>query len=187
LPHDLAVFARLAAAPAADIVLTMPRHPRLSDSSRSTSAAQPIRVVLAEAHAAMRRSLRRLLDADEAVTVLAETSDLEHTRDQVRRLAPDVLVLDLRMGRDLDMDEIGELRRGVDGMEVVVLTMHESPLVASRALAAGATGFVLKDTADAELLDAIHSAARHERYASPRISSGLTLLARSRLDSTGTA
>jgi two-component system response regulator NreC len=128
--------------------------------------------VLAEAHSAMRSSLRLLLESDPAIDLVAEAATLARTREHVRRHAPDVLVLDLRLPDGSCLDAIDELRGHSRRREVVVLTMHDSALLARRALDGGASGFVLKDTADAELGEAVRRAACHEHYTSPRITGG---------------
>lgn len=135
-------------------------------------ARDPIRVVLADNHAAMRRSLRILLDGDRDVQVVAEAGDLATVTLQLNQHRPQVLVLDLGMYNGSSIDAIGRLRREVPGSEIVVLTMEESPAVARRAIDAGAIGFVLKDRADSELLDAVRGAAHGEEYVSAYVSSG---------------
>jgi DNA-binding NarL/FixJ family response regulator len=122
----------------------------------------------------MRRSLRLLLDGEDGVTVVAEAADLATVMRHVRDHRPHVLVLDLRMPDGSSIDAIAELREHVPGTEIVVVTMDESPAFAQQALAADAIGFVLKDTADAELAEAVRRAARRERYISPRVAGRFT-------------
>ena len=129
-----------------------------------------IRVVLADDHAALRRNLRRLLDREEDVEVVGVASDLEGAMREVRQLRPQVLVLDLRMPDGSGATGIARLRKQSPRTQIVVITMHRSAGLADLALKAGAVGFVLKDTADAELSDAVRCAARGMRYSSPRLS-----------------
>jgi two-component system, NarL family, response regulator NreC len=140
--------------------------------------AVSIRVVLADDHASMRRSLRLLLDGEEALTVLAEADDLASAVSQVQRCLPSVLVLGLGMPGKSGGETIRQLRTCAPATQIVVVTMHESPVMARHALAVGALGFVVKDLADEELAQAITYAARGEQYVSPRIASRLEALDR---------
>jgi two-component system response regulator NreC len=142
------------------------------------SAERPIRVVLADAHALMRRSLHRLLDGEVGVKVVGEADDLTMVTRHVHDRRPDVLVLDLSMPGGSSIDAITHLREEVPGTEIVVLTMEDSPGFAQQAFDAGAIGFVLKDFADVELNRAVRAAARGERYVSPRVTAGVELVRR---------
>lgn len=157
----------------------MPSYLHLASTSPNVDApglGRAIKVVLADDHAAVRRSLRTLLDADDGIDVIAEASDLAAARESVSGHLPQVLVLDLEMPNSLPT--IGRLRASSPGTEIVVLTMDESPVFAQRAIDAGALGFVLKHKADAELLLAVRAATRGEEYISPAIASRLERLRR---------
>lgn len=149
----------------------MRRHLRaVSDrSSGGVPAVGPIRVVLADNHAAMRRSLRLLLEREEDLMVVAEADDFEGALPQVGECRPDVLVVDLRMPDGSSLERIRALRERLPGTEIVAITMHTNQLFAEQALRGGALGLVLKDIADAELCDAVRRAARGVRYRSPRV------------------
>lgn len=135
-------------------------------------SVRPIRVVLAEEHVAMRRTLRLLLEGEERVRVVSEAGDLPAAISQLHDLRPDVLVLDLRQPNGSGMDTIRELHEQAPRTAIVLLTMHDSFAFARRALDAGASGFVLKDTADAELPEAVRLAASGSQYTSPRLHPG---------------
>jgi two-component system, NarL family, response regulator NreC len=138
-----------------------------------------IRVVLADDHATLRRTLRLLLESAQDVEVIAEAVDLSAVVDHVRRHAPRVLVLDLRLPKGSNIAMIAQLRKRFPETEVVVMTMEESPLFAQRAIDAGATGFVVTDRADTELVTAVRLAACGQEYVSARVASGLDALRRS--------
>ncbi len=140
-----------------------------SATSSERSLEHPIRVVLADDHALMRRSLRRLLDREEGVEVVAEAGDLTMVLRHVRDRVPHVLVLDLSMPDGSSIETIRRLREEVPSTEIVVLTMEDGPAFAQQALDAGAIGFVLKEFADVELNRAVRAAARGEQYVSPRV------------------
>jgi two-component system response regulator NreC len=159
----------------------MPGHLHLAYPSAAearTEEGTSITVVLADDHAGMRRSLRRLLDGAQHVSVIAEASDLVTATREVHARLPRVLVLDLGLPKGSSIETVRRLRSQVSRTEVVVLTMDESPLFAQQAFDAGAVGFVLKDRADSELVDAVHRAARGEEYVSPRVAAGLDMLRR---------
>jgi len=147
--------------------------PSLSETGPEPSLPPTIRVVLADDHALMRRSLRLLLDSEQGVQVVAEAEDIEAAVRQVHSHKPDVLVLDLRMPGGSSIDTISELGECAPQTRVVVLTMEESPVFAQHALASGALGFVLKDRADSELGEALRAAARGEQYVSPGVAARL--------------
>jgi two-component system response regulator NreC len=164
----------------------MPGHLHLArdqaDPAWAHQTARPIRVVLADDHAMMRRSLRLLLESEDDLGVIAEAGDLETVMHHVREHRPHVLALDLGMPNGSSIDAIRRLREEVPGMEIVVLTMEESPVFAQQALDAGAIGFVLKEMADEDLPEAVRRAARGLQYVSPRVAASLTALLRSRTD-----
>jgi DNA-binding NarL/FixJ family response regulator len=151
----------------------MPTPTRLvaleTPAPRKAPEGPPVQVVLAEDHATMRRSLRLLLDSEPGIKVVAEAPDLNMAITHVYGYHPDVLVLDLRMPTGSSIEVIRRIRVQAPGTKVVVMTMHDGRAYASQAHEAGALGYVLKDTADAELPEAVRHAARGEVYTSPRI------------------
>jgi two-component system, NarL family, response regulator NreC len=126
----------------------------------------------------MRNSLRKLLDHEQDVEVIAEADDLESVLRHVRDYRPHVLVLDLTLSGGSGSEAIGQLRDRAPATEIVVLTMEDNPVFVQRAFIAGALGFVLKDLADSELPQAIRAAARGEEYISPRVATRLGALHR---------
>ena len=126
-------------------------------------------MVLANDHPALRRSLRWLLDHETDLDVVGEASDFEAALHEVSVKHPDVLVLDLRMPSGFSAERIKRLRMQSPGTELVVTTMHVSETFANQALRAGAIGFVVADSADRELVEAVRRASRGLPYMSPRI------------------
>ena len=147
--------------------------PSLTETDPNPSVPSPVRVVLADDHALMRRSLRLLLDGEEGVHVVAEAEDMAGAVRHVYDDKPQVLVLDLRMQGASSIETIGKLRARAPDTQVVVLTMEDNPVFAQHALASGALGFVLKDRADSELQEAVLAAARGEEYISPPVAARL--------------
>jgi DNA-binding NarL/FixJ family response regulator len=152
--------------------------PALADAHSSEQVATPIRVVLADDHAVVRRGLRLLLDSEADVDVIAEAAEISEVIRHVHGRRPRVLVLDLEMPSGSSLEAIRRLRAEVPGTEIVVLTMEESPAFAQHAIEVGAIGFVLKDRADTELPAAVRRAAQGEEYVSARIAARLDALRR---------
>lgn len=130
-------------------------------------------MVIADDHAVVRRGLRQVLDLDGGFELVAEASDLETARRYTRGHRPDVLVLDLNMPGGSTLDGIPEIRAECPQTQIVVLTMQDEPAYARRALSAGALGYVLKEAAEAELVDAIRRAAAGGTYLNPRLGAQL--------------
>ena len=148
-------------------------HLRLAPVAADVADEQTIRVVLADDHALMRRTLRLLLDGEQDLEVVAEAGDLNLLVRHVDAHQPHVLVLDLGMPEGSSSEAIRQLRERLPEMQIVIVTMEENPLFAQRALASGAAGFVLKDRADEELAEAIRMAASGEQYVSPHLALAL--------------
>ncbi len=144
-------------------------EPHSESSSSATGSTGAIRVVIADDHAVVRRGLRQVLDIEEGFEVVAEASDLESARRYVRGHHPDVLVLDLNMPGGSSLDGIPEMRAECPGTQIVVLTMQDEPAYARHALGAGALGYVLKESAESELVEAIRRAAAGDTYLNPRL------------------
>jgi two-component system, NarL family, response regulator NreC len=129
----------------------------------------PIKIVIADDHAIVRRGLRQLLETADGFEVVAEAEDVESTRRYLRGHHPDVLVLDLNMPGESSIEAIPKLRDEFPDTQIVVLTMQNEPAYARSALSAGVLGYVLKESADAELVEAIRAAVAGERYLNPRL------------------
>jgi two-component system, NarL family, response regulator NreC len=133
-----------------------------------------IRIVLADDHAAMRESLRLLLDGEADIDVIAETDSLQAVIGHVRARHPDVLVLDLGMGdRGSGIQALDRLHGEARDTHIVVLTMNDDPAFARRALDNGATGLVLKEMADSDLPAAVGEGARGGGAVSPLLAAKL--------------
>jgi two-component system, NarL family, response regulator NreC len=137
------------------------------------AATDPITIVLADDHRVVRSGLRVLLESDGRFTVLGEAGDVAGTIQQVRDCHPRVLVLDLNMGGESSLETIPQLRADWPETQIVVLTMQEEPAFARAALRAGALGYVLKDAADDELMNAVLLAADGQTYLNPQFGARL--------------
>jgi two-component system response regulator NreC len=126
-------------------------------------------IVLADDHTIVRSALRVLLEADHAFEVVAEAGDADEAVRKVRAYKPNVLVLDLSMPGGSSLDRIPDVRAASPGTSIVMLTMEDEPRFARAALRAGALGFVLKEAADTELVEAVRAAATGVSYLNPQL------------------
>jgi two-component system, NarL family, response regulator NreC len=129
-----------------------------------------LRVLLADDHAVVRGGLRLVLEAAGDMEVVAEAADVGEVRRKVGGHKPDVLVLDLNMGRESSLPLIPEL---AGQTAVVVLTMQDDPAFARQALASGAKGYVLKEAAEEVLVEAVRRAAQGGTYLDPSLGARL--------------
>ena len=157
--------------------MTSPALHLVEDRERRPPAASEtqarISVVVGDDHPAMRSSLRKLLESIPGFEVVGEAGDLTLTRRHVEGHRPDVLVLDLRMPDGSSIEAINALRKLLPALHVVVVSVDDSPGFAQRALAAGASGYVLKDRADEDLPRAVRAAARGEELVSEPVAGRL--------------
>jgi two-component system, NarL family, response regulator NreC len=127
------------------------------------------RVVIADDHSVVRSGLRLVLDAEQGIEVVAEASDVESAMRAVRGYHPDVLVLDLNMPGEPSLEAIPRMVAEAPETAIVVLTMQQDPAFAREALRAGARGYVLKEAADAELVQAVRLAREGRTYLNPEL------------------
>jgi two-component system response regulator NreC len=130
-------------------------------------------VVIADDHAVVRSGLKALLDNEPGFEVTAEARDVRTAMTLVRAQRPDVLVLDLNMPGEPSLPAIPELLEASPGTAIVVLTMQNDPAFAREALRAGALGYVLKESANAELVEAVHAATEGRTYLQPQLGARL--------------
>src|SRR5580692_4829346 len=135
--------------------------------------AHKIRVLIADDHAILRAGLRMLVNAQADMEVVSEATDGDQAVQKVRETKPDVTLLDLTMPRVGGMKALQEIARNCRETRVLVLTMHDDPAYLRSALAAGASGYLLKRAVDAELLAAIRAVHRGGIFVDPRLASVL--------------
>ena len=142
-------------------------------AEQGTPARAPIRIVLADDHAVVRSGLRMLLDAEPDFEVVAEAGDVETAARYVKGHRPAVLILDLNMPGEPSLPAIPSLRESAPDTQIVVLTMQDETAFAREALRGGALGFVLKEAADAELVEAVRLASQGRKYLHPQLGARL--------------
>jgi two-component system response regulator NreC len=135
--------------------------------------AQTISIVLVDDHTVVRRALRVLLEEEPGFEVVAEAEDAEAAIRYLRGHKPDVLILDLNMPGRASLDAIPQMRKTSPKTRIVVLTMQKESAFARQALQLGVLGYVLKEAADDELVQAVRSAAAGETYLQPALGAKL--------------
>ena len=141
----------------------------MESDERSAGEETTITIVIADDHGVVRAGLRLLLEAEAGFEVVAEAEDVSSARHYVRARRPAVLVLDLNMPGESSLAAIPHLREETPETQIVVLTMQDDPAFAREALKAGAAGYVLKRSAEDELIEAVRLAARGEPYINPQL------------------
>jgi two-component system, NarL family, response regulator NreC len=130
-------------------------------------------VVLVDDHAVVRGALKALLDGQPDLEVVGEAGDIAGGRATVAEKRPRVLVLDVNLPDGLAVDAIPELRERSPETGIVLLTMERDLTLAQRALDAGASGYLFKDSAHLELIEAVRAAAAGEQHLAPAVAAGL--------------
>lgn len=129
-----------------------------------------MRVVLVEDHTLVRAGLRALLEDHAEFVVVGEASDGREAVELVTRHRPDIVVMDVAMPSLNGIEATRQIVAESPSTHVLMLSMHASETYVLQALRAGASGYMLKDAATAELAFAIQSVARGETYLSPAVS-----------------
>lgn len=129
----------------------------------------PVRVLVVDDDALVRSALAMVLGGDTGVRLVAEATDGDEVAAAVQASAPDVVLMDIRMPRMDGLAATDLLRRRPQPPEVIVLTTFSADDQVMRALRAGASGFLLKDTPPGEIVAAIHRVAAGEAMLSPTV------------------
>ena len=128
-----------------------------------------ITVFLADDHAVVRDGLRMVLEAEDDITVIGDAADGRTAVASVRALAPDVVVMDISMPSLNGIEAAAQVRRHCPETQVVVLSMHATSEHVYRAMKAGALGYVLKECAGREVVEAVRAAHARRRFLSERV------------------
>ena len=133
-----------------------------------------MRILIADDHAIMRDGLRMILEAQDGMTVVGEASDGRQAVHLARQLHPDVVIMDIAMPELNGIEATGQIVEACARTRVVMLSMHSGAERVYRALKAGAMGFVLKESAGRELVDAIRAVHAEKRYLSRPVAEVVT-------------
>jgi two-component system response regulator NreC len=142
-----------------------------------SSDHKPLTVVLADDHVVVRSGLRLLLEAEPGLAVVGECGDVAGAMQAVEDERPDVLVLDLHMPGEPSLAAIPRLRELHPDTHVIVLTAQRDPSFAAEALRLGASGYLPKEAAESQLLEAIRVAVDGGTYLEPQLGARLAAVA----------
>ena len=132
-----------------------------------------IRVLICDDHALVRSGLHKLLECEPELEVVGEAANAEEAIERSRTDRPDVLLLDVFMPGRSGIDALPDIQSAAPGTKVLMLSMQDDPAYVRQSFAAGASGYVLKDAAETELVEAIHTVAGGRRYVHPLLGARL--------------
>jgi DNA-binding NarL/FixJ family response regulator len=131
---------------------------------------KPIRILLADDHNVIRRGLRLLLESQPGFSVVGEAADGRQAVEQAEALKPDVVVLDIAMPNLSGTEAAQRIVESMPGTAIVILSMHSDEGYVLRALKAGAKAYLVKDSAESDLIDAIKAVSQGKAFFSPEVS-----------------
>jgi two-component system response regulator NreC len=137
------------------------------------SKAKAIRVLIVDDHTVVRSGLRLLLDAEPDIEVVAEAGDVREAVFEARAAQPDVVLMDVVMPGASGIEGIPLVLKEAVQASVLLLSMQDDPRYVREAFGAGASGYVLKEAADTELVAAVREVARGGRYVHPELGARL--------------
>ncbi len=129
----------------------------------------PIKILIADDHEILREGIRRMIEKEPDMEVVGEAEDGRSAVKLARKLAPDVVLMDITMPDLNGMDATRKIVSETPGVKVLALSMHQDRKYVTGMLEAGATGYLIKGCKFEELATAIRSVARKNVYLSPRI------------------
>jgi two-component system response regulator NreC len=132
-----------------------------------------IRIVIVDDHAVVRSGLKLLLDGQADLEVVGEAGDARTAVFEVRAQKPDVILMDVVMPTGSGIEATPEVLKEAPDAKVLILSMQDDPAYVREAFAAGASGYVLKEAADAELVAAVREVAAGQRYVHPALGARL--------------
>src|SRR4026209_120502 len=150
---------------------TQPRKPmsvvRSTNKNPKCDAPEAKRIVIVDDHPLFRKGLQELIHSDASFAVCGEASNASEAMEIIRKLNPDLAIVDLSLPGANGIELIKNIRAEFSRLPVLVLSMHDESLYALRALRAGAEGYVMKHEAMANVIHAIHEVFNGRPYLSP--------------------
>ena len=132
-----------------------------------------IRVLIVDDHAVVRSGLHLLLDAEDDIEVIGEAGDVKEAIFEARAKKPDVVLMDVIMPGETGIEGVPQVLKEAPAAKVLVLSMQDDPRYVREAFGAGASGYVLKEAADAEVVAAVREVAQGGRYVHPELGARL--------------
>jgi len=145
----------------------------MSAAEKANSLPDPIRVVVVDDHTLVRSGLRLLLEAEQGFVVEDEAADAEQAIRLARLHKPDVVLLDVVMPGRSGIEAAPEILSAAPHAHILVLSMQDDPSYVRQAFGAGASGYLLKEAADDELVQAVREVAAGNRYVHPALGARL--------------
>ena len=139
------------------------------------NASAEISVFLVDDHAVVREGYRRLLERSAGIRVIGEAANAADAYSEFQRLNPDVVVMDISLPGASGIEAMRRMLAREPDAKVLMFSMHEEPIFASRAFQAGALGYVTKASAPEVLVDAVRSVAQGKRYLSQDMAQAIAL------------
>jgi two-component system response regulator NreC len=133
----------------------------------------PIRLLLVDDHAVVRSGLRRVLEAESDLEVVAEAASVRDAVFEARAQKPDVIVMDIGLPETNGIEGTPAVLHEAPDAKVLVLSMQDDPRYVREAFAAGARGYVLKEAADTEVVEAVRKVAEGGQYLHPTLGARL--------------
>ncbi len=132
-----------------------------------------IRILLADDHTILRAGLKMMLNAQPDMEIVGEAQDGRQAVQEAQRLLPDIVLMDITMPDINGIEATRQIRRLLPDVRILILTMHEHDEYVFQALRAGASGYMLKEAADTELITALHVIKSGQFYLSPTAQSAV--------------
>ena len=133
----------------------------------------PIRILIVDDHAVVRSGLHLLLEAEDDIQVVGEAGDVRTAIFEARQHKPDVVLMDVVMPDQSGIEGVPDVLKEAPDSKVLILSMQDDPRYVREAFAAGASGYVLKEAADAEVVAAVREVAEGRRYVHPALGARL--------------
>jgi DNA-binding NarL/FixJ family response regulator len=143
------------------------KHPRSANANTRCDEPDAKRIVLVDDHPLFRKGLEQLIHSDGAFAVCGEAGNAREAMDVIRKLQPDLAIVDLSLPGANGIELIKNIRAEFSRLPILVLSMHDESLYALRALRAGADGYVMKHEAMANVVQAIREVFNGHPYLSP--------------------
>jgi len=143
------------------------KHTRSTNNNPRCDPPEAKRIVIVDDHPLFRKGLEQLIHSDSAFAVCGEVNNASEAMDVIRKLNPDLAIVDLSLPGANGIELIKNIRAEFPKLPILVLSMHDESLYALRALRAGAEGYVMKHEAMANVIQAIHEVFNGRPYLSP--------------------
>ena len=133
----------------------------------------PHRVLIVDDHPVVRQGIRLMIEAEPDLTICGEAQTEQQARKLVRELKPDALVVDLSLTEGDGFNVVRDVHAHFPGIRILVLSMHDEAIYAERLLAEGASGYIMKQAATDQLITALRTVLRGERFVSESLKRSL--------------